>query len=83
MSLKGIGKYGLTYFKLKRFNKLFFLIFGLFLAICGDTSFNDDVVIVVILTLFLQFSTFNYLDRIQITQKSLIFIQSDFVFEFG
>jgi hypothetical protein len=59
MSLKGIGKDSLANFELKRFNELFFLIFGLSLTIGGDTAFNDDVVIVMILALFLQLGTFN------------------------
>ena len=67
MSLKGIGKHSLTDLELKRFNKFLFLIFGLFLAIGCDTAFNNDVVIVVIPSLFLHFGTFDQLDRIQIT----------------
>ena len=83
MSLQGIRKYSLANFELKRFNKLLFLVFDLFFAICGDTAFNDDVVIVVILALFLHFGTLDQLDRIQITQKGLILIQGDFALEFG
>ncbi len=61
MSLKSIRKHNFTNLKLECLNKLLFLILCLFLSIGHDASFDDDVVIVVILPLFLQLAAFDHL----------------------